>query len=249
MKLLLLAIISHLMSDFVFQSNEIVELKAEKKVKAFLIHSSVVFILTFLFTLFYGIKIAFSFALVVSVIHIVLDYLKENLFVKSAKLDLLIFSIDQFLHLTIIYYVWKYFIKYFAIPVLEEVDLLALNPLFYFDIKLNELLIFVIGYLIVLFVGSVFLEKTLNIIDIQIDNQSDGINMGKYIGIIERALILTLVTFGSISSIGVIFTAKSIARFKKFDEKKHFVEYYLLGTFCSIFIALIGGLILRTFIN
>jgi hypothetical protein len=66
-------------------------------------------------------------------------------------------------------------------------------------------------------------------------------------GIIERALILTLVAFGSTSSIAVIFTAKSIARFKKFDNKKHFVEYYLLGTFCSIFIALIGGLFLRNF--
>ncbi|RAK04157.1 hypothetical protein C8C77_13915 [Halanaerobium saccharolyticum] len=55
--------------------------------------------------------------------------------------------------------------------------------------------------------------------------------MGKYIGIIERALILTLVTFGSTSSIAVIFTAKSIARFKKFADKKHFVEWGLFAVY------------------
>jgi hypothetical protein len=92
------------------------------------------------------------------------------------------------------------------------------------------------------------LEKVLNIIDVKIDNQEGKINMGKYVGIIERALILTLVTFGSLSSIGIIFTAKSLARFKKLEEK-HFVEYYLLGTLTSIFMAVVGGLLLKNLIN
>jgi hypothetical protein len=248
MQLLLLAITAHLISDFVFQTDEIVNLKKGKAFKGFFVHSFVVFIFTFFFTLFYGFKMAFIFALVVSISHILLDFIKENLASKTAVLEFIFFIFDQILHFTIIYFIWKFFINYFSLSIFEQVIFIDLNYLFNFGISLKELLVFVNVYLIVLFAGAVFLEKILKIIDIQINNQSDGIKMGKYIGIIERALILTLVTFGSTSSIAVIFTAKSIARFKKFDDKKHFVEYYLLGTFCSIFIALIGGLLLKNLI-
>ncbi|RCW48180.1 MULTISPECIES: DUF3307 domain-containing protein [unclassified Halanaerobium] len=248
MNLLLLGIISHLMSDFMFQSNKVVNLKIDKNIKGYFIHSLIVFTFTFCLTLFYGINIAFRFALIISISHIVLDYIKGKISICSPKIELATFITDQLLHFLIIFFVWKRFINHLTIPVFTASNSFDSN-LFNFDTSIKEVLILVIVYLIVLFAGAVLLEKILNIIDIQIDNQSEGISMGKYIGIIERALILTLVTFGSTSSIGIIFTAKSIARFKKFDDKKHFVEYYLLGTLSSIFIALIGGLFLKNLFN
>ncbi len=243
MNLLLLAIISHLLSDFLFQTSKIVNLKVEEKIRGYYIHGLIIFVCTFVLILFYGFNTAFKFALIISILHIVIDFIKNKIYIKSPQMELSIFIIDQFLHFVIIFFVWKIFISYLTLPVFTTLNL------FKFDTDVREVLILLIVYLLVLFVGAVLLEKILNIIDIQIDNESEGFSMGKYIGIIERALILTLVTFGSISSIGIIFTAKSIARFKKFDDQKHFVEYYLLGTFSSIFIALIGGLFLKNIIN
>jgi len=243
MNFLLLAIISHLISDFLFQSNKIVRLKAEENFSGYVIHCIILFVFAFCLTLFYGFIIAFKFALIISISHIIIDFIKGKICTKSPKVELFTFIVDQLLHFLVLFLVWKHFISYLTKPVFST------SNSFVFNTSIRELLIIIIVYLIVLFAASVLLEKILNIIDLQIDNQTEGISMGKYIGIIERALILTLVTFGSISSIGIIFTAKSIARFKKFDDKKQFVEYYLLGTFSSIFIALIGGLFLKNLIT
>ncbi|MFW6311483.1 MAG: DUF3307 domain-containing protein [Nanoarchaeota archaeon] len=253
MNLFLLIIISHLISDFLLQFDKLVQIKQKNKLKGFLSHGFIVFIITLFLTFIFGIKIAFLIAFIISIIHIVLDIIKENIMKIFKKLKIrnkkllskvkfYTFIVDQFLHFLIIFVIWDIFNKRFAIPVDT-----SMNYINSFGIDFRKILILIIFYLIVLFVGAAFLEKLLNIIDIQIDNQSNDINMGKYIGIIERALILTLVTFGSLSSIGIIFTAKSIARFNKLEEK-HFVEYYLLGTLTSIFIALIGGLILKNII-
>lgn len=39
------------------------------------------------------------------------------------------------------------------------------------------------------------------------------------------------------AAVGLVFTAKSIVRYKEFDRKE-FAEYYLVGTLYSILIAL-----------
>ena len=248
MNLLLLAIVSHLISDFLLQSNKIVKMKVNKYKKGYFIHGLIVFTFTFIILLIYDLNIAFKFALIISFLHIILDFIKGKISSKSPKVELYSFVIDQLIHLILIFLVWRYFMVNLTIPVSTNSNVISWG-FTNFNTTVNEVLIFIMVYILVLFVGAVLLEKILNIFDMKINNQSEGLSMGRYIGIIERALILTLVTFGSISSIGIIFTAKSIARFKKFENKKHFVEYYLLGTFTSIFIALVGGLVLKSVIN
>ena len=66
---------------------------------------------------------------------------------------------------------------------------------------------------------------------------------GRYIGILERAIILTLVLKGLLSAVAFVLTAKSIARFNELKEKD-FAEYYLIGTLASMLIAIIAGLVL-----
>jgi hypothetical protein len=68
---------------------------------------------------------------------------------------------------------------------------------------------------------------------------------GRYIGILERSLVLTAVLFGKMEFIGYIFAAKSIARYPEMKEGSHFAEYYLIGTLTSISIAFFGGLLLK----
>ncbi len=57
---------------------------------------------------------------------------------------------------------------------------------------------------------------------------------GAVIGSLERVLCAIFICLGQYASIGLIYTAKSIARFKKIEENPKFAEYYLIGTLYSI---------------
>lgn len=70
-------------------------------------------------------------------------------------------------------------------------------------------------------------------------------NIGRYIGMLERLLIIILVVNQALTSITILVAIKSITRFKQFEDKR-FAEYYLIGTLFSIVIAIcIGFLALR----
>lgn len=56
---------------------------------------------------------------------------------------------------------------------------------------------------------------------------------GIYIGMIERLIIIILMTSTAISAIGFLIALKALTRFKQFDDK-HFAEYYLIGNLLSI---------------
>jgi len=64
---------------------------------------------------------------------------------------------------------------------------------------------------------------------------------GSLIGILERALVLTFVLINQYTAIGLVLTAKTIARYKELDDRK-FAEYYLVGTLTSTLCAVLTGL-------
>ena len=75
-------------------------------------------------------------------------------------------------------------------------------------------------------------------------------NRGKAIGNLERLLVILFVCLNNYSLIGFLFTAKSLIRFKELEEKeteKGFVEYYLLGSFISILLAILSGILIKVF--
>lgn len=57
---------------------------------------------------------------------------------------------------------------------------------------------------------------------------------GAIIGNMERLLSAVFLAAGQWAAIGVVFTAKSIARFKQIEKNRQFAEYYLIGTLYSI---------------
>lgn len=61
-------------------------------------------------------------------------------------------------------------------------------------------------------------------------------------------MILGLVWAGQWSAVGLVLTAKSVARFKKMDDKA-FAETYLIGTMTSVIVAMISGAMLRAFLG
>jgi len=81
------------------------------------------------------------------------------------------------------------------------------------------------------------------------DAVDDGIsvnndNAGALIGSLERLLIALLLSVGQYAAIGLVLTAKSVARYNKIAEDKQFAEYYLLGTLTSTLYAILAYLII-----
>ena len=62
---------------------------------------------------------------------------------------------------------------------------------------------------------------------------------GRWIGYLERTLVLALILSGNPSGVGFVFAGKAIARFSEREE----VEYYLLGTFASFTWAVVLALL------
>jgi hypothetical protein len=72
---------------------------------------------------------------------------------------------------------------------------------------------------------------------------SPVVSAGLYIGWLERFLVITAVLCRSPQAVGLILTAKSIARFPELKDQS-FAEYFLLGTLLSVAEAFAGGLLL-----
>jgi len=72
-------------------------------------------------------------------------------------------------------------------------------------------------------------------------------NIGSTIGILERIITAILLLCNQYAAIGLVLTAKSIARFKQLEEQD-FAEKYLIGTLTSLSISLIATLIIKNLI-
>jgi hypothetical protein len=108
-----------------------------------------------------------------------------------------------------------------------------------------ELLIYVsiltiVAYLITIVGGAFFIGKFLKFFKFSQNEDSDhGLPRGgTMVGMLERAIVLTLGLLGEFGAISFVFVAKSMARFKQL-ENRQFAEYYLIGTLLSFFLALL----------
>lgn len=81
------------------------------------------------------------------------------------------------------------------------------------------------------------------------DRTAGGIDIarGRTIGVLERAVTLTLVLLGQYGALGLVVAAKSLARFKALEDRD-FAEYFLIGTLASLLLALVVGVAARALI-
>ena len=117
----------------------------------------------------------------------------------------------------------------------------------------NKFLSVPVVYIAVIFGGGYlvrFLTRTLaeGIKSHSPDKPSEQLgNAGLYIGWLERFLVITAMLLQSPATVGLILTAKSIARYPEFKSER-FAEYFLIGTLLSISLAIVGGAILSKII-
>ena len=68
-------------------------------------------------------------------------------------------------------------------------------------------------------------------------------NAGRMIGTLERIIMVIFISIGQYSAVGLVLTAKSIARYDRISKDQEFAEYYLLGTLLSTICAVIAALL------
>jgi hypothetical protein len=106
------------------------------------------------------------------------------------------------------------------------------------------------GYLYVCGRGITLVRAVLDVPSLNMRREDDRtmgaieVIRGRVIGVLERAIALTLVLLGQFGALALIVAAKSLARFKALEDRD-FAEYFLIGTLASLLLALVGGVAMR----
>jgi len=238
--------LAHLATDFVLQSDRMVGQKKKGDWAGYAKHGAVHFITAVLSVGFaspvwlrtincYGAIIGLS------IIHLLIDRCKFALAASNRVSDSTrAFVLDQVLH---------------SGTVLAAAWLIVRTPMneLISDVASVQLEKYKILLLLVVYVGAVFgggylvryltkplLHRTTGNVQQTTDQLA---NAGLYIGWLERFLVLTALMLHSPATVGLILTAKSIARYPEFKSVR-FAEYFLIGTLLSISIGILGGLLL-----
>jgi Protein of unknown function (DUF3307) len=221
-------ILSHLISDFILQPKSWVDDRTEKHYASgkLYLHGLVTALLAW-------IMIGWQYwlvAIVILITHTLIDGWKSY-----QKPTVLYFLTDQLLHLLVIVGCWYFsFINWQQAK--EALIQLNQEPAFWKTITAFVFLTTPTGILIGQFTSS-WRNK--------IADAESLANAGKWIGIIERMVILIFVMQGQYSAIGLLVAAKGIIRFNERDRPEIKTEYLVVGTLMSIGIAIVTGLLIK----
>ena len=227
---LILQLIAHLLTDFVFQNNRLATDKNTKGFKSsFLIwHGLIAILLSWLLSFQLNFIIG---ALLIGISHYIIDGCKP--FLNNHKsLGRYAFYIDQFLHI----------ILFIAVS-LTFFTITDFNPVINVIVA-KQYIVLTAGFLFILKPTNIFIKEMLSTFEIESTPQSQELEKaGRLIGILERILVVIFVLIGQFGAIGFLIAAKSILRYKDTDLLK--TEYVLIGTMLSFGIAVLVGLLIQ----
>lgn len=273
MKILLYLLLSHLMADFILQSDQLVAEKdcfyghAHKRVSLknpLLKHGVVIFSVMQLLHLYYKPWLSIvGMTLLLTIGHILIDHFKLTHQSKLNKLKPLVFTMDQVAHLIVLYVVsgWFHLVderKYLRVfgsyitssnrgrwwvPELSADYLSILIVLILFSFVAGQIISFMLENLKVVKREEKTTEGETGTQDVRHLSDSEK-KIGIKIGIIERVLVIIFVATWQFGAMGLILAGKSLARYEELKDKA-FSEYYLYGTLISFLFAIVGGLIIK----
>ncbi|HWO34067.1 MAG TPA: DUF3307 domain-containing protein, partial [Candidatus Acidoferrum sp.] len=235
-----------LLTDFVLQSDRMVTSKKRGAPLAYVEHGAIHFFSAALFLGFAipGLAVRLGFyasILGLTLVHLAIDWLKIRL-VRFEMIEdgAATFLGDQAVHaVTVFLTAWLITRPPFG-------TLLA--KVHWAQSAIEKPLLVSVIYVGVMFGGGYvirFLTKPLTKQDMSIlgETTDEMQNAGLYIGWLERFVVLTALVLQSPATVGLILTAKSIARYPEMKSVR-FAEYFLIGTLLSMSLGIIGGLIL-----
>ncbi len=236
MNVFYLTILAHIVADFLLQTDTMIRLKNGSRREArrgMLQHGAVVAAATLAAMLPYAHLFILVWAPAIAIVHLGIDNLKRWAEGRAGN-PVAWFIIDQALHIISIF-----LLLFAAERSSPEVRQLLVEPPWGAQFHSTDLLLRLAVFGYVVFAGRYFIDLVMkHVVHLKPKVEEDH-SFGWLIGMLERALVLLLLFYGELGSIGLIIAAKSLARFKQLDEKE-FAEYYLLGTLLSLFLATLG---------
>lgn len=223
-------LLAHLIGDFILQPNKWVSDKEKKKEKSIYLylHTALHLVLMLIFVaennfIIYGIILAIS--------HGIIDFIKLKFQKKKTKR--VWFSVDQFLHLLMIFIIVLVYNN--ASINIQNID--------------NRIWIFITGVVLLTKPTSIIIKNIISIWTPESKNKEDNSlqSAGNYIGILERLFVFCFIITNHFEAIGFLLAAKSIFRFGDLKEAKDrkLTEYVLIGTLLSFGIAILVGLLVE----
>lgn len=222
-------LILHILGDYYLQTDAMSKSKRGSFAKT--LEHSVVYSLPFLLVLLLFRSSGMVFLSSIA-IHGIIDILKLMVERHGGKGHLgklrvrEIYIADQVLHVGSLYLVARVFSTDLSLRILLSSNLL---PVLVWGLSL--LLIFKPVNVTFKILFSRFSPKE--------NSPSSVQGAGASIGSLERILMLLFLAMGQYASVGLIMTAKSIARYDRISKDPVFAEYYLIGTLFSILATLL----------
>ena len=255
LQFVILLIFAHMLADYVFQWQSLVDRKKEEKNGAFVVHVAIVFCLAMVVTFSWFSWIWFILIFLLSVLHLLQDVVKVKLQNKRPKWTFQLEIFDLLLHLFMIITISIVFFQ-----MLSHYELSKLLSSINTDKIIIKIAIYGSALAFIIKGGTSLVRALLDQIGkappkhskmigfvAQNNSESEGepgeseYNVGKIIGNLERILLFVFVVLGNYAAIGFVIAAKSVARFKDLEDH-NFAEYYLVGTLASTLIAIAAGL-------
>lgn len=222
-------LIAHFLSDFTFQSQALADAK-KLQLKALFMHLFIVAIPLLILALLTPVQNGDLF-FQVWLSHLAIDYVKYFLnkhhWIKDSW-EAGAFLADQLLHIISI------IILYHTIGVNVASHSLWIEP----------------NYLLLQILFILLISKPVNILfklyfskyqvaEGEGEEEQTVTGAGALIGQLERLIMGIFLLLGQYTAIGLVFTAKSIARYDKISKSQAFAEYYLIGSLFSIISVLV----------
>lgn len=227
--ILIKLIAAHLVGDFILQTDKLCADKFSNnkafRYRALSVHALVHAALAYLFVAQWN---NWAVPLVIGASHFLIDLVKTHF----KRKDLVGFVCDQLAHYCVIVVLWL--IVFANHDYSQAAKILSAN--FWL---IATTYIAVHSPTSVLIKSFIEYEKWL-----PTDASLKGLpNAGKWIGYLERILILTFIFTGNIEGVGFLLAAKSVFRFGELNRAKDIktTEYVLIGTFTSFTIAIMLG--------
>jgi hypothetical protein len=222
-------VLAHLVTDFLLQPSSWVEDRRRKHFASVKLYRHVL-VTTLVAYMLIGWQY-WEVALIILVSHFLIDVWKSYRPQRAQY-----FIIDQLLHLAVIAGCW----------------LLTFGDEGLFERLRQRLNTDVHGWIVL--AGFVFVTSPAGILIGQLtgqwsrkidDPENSLANAGKWIGMIERIIVVILVLQNQYSAIGLLVAAKGIIRFNEKDRQEVKTEYLVIGTLMSIGIAILTGLVIK----
>ncbi len=255
-QLIVLQIIAHLLADYSLQPPH---WSAVKRSKVFTMHHIYHVLVVFVCSLVFSFNYNFwPYALLLTLLHLLTDISKSYLQVRKNKMKTLrssdYFFEDQFVHIIALVAISYYYSTQcnlnFIFEIPPKLSLIAAAVIFCLKpasiVIMNVFVKFSIerptginqdAVIETHFVDDVSEER---ISDEEARKDSNLQNAGRLIGVLERILVLALILNEQFTAVGLVIVAKAIFRFQSTQKK----EYILVGTFLSVGMAVIWGVLI-----